>query len=120
MAEATELYRYEGRGVTVTYDAKRCIHAAECVHGLPRVFDPNAKPWIQPGGIEPAALAAVIHRCPSGALKLEGPDKAGEPVPAINNATLTPDGPTYLLGDLALLARDGSVEIGRASCRERV
>ena len=46
MAEATKLHRYEGRGVTVTYDAKRCIHAAECVHGLPGVFDPDAKPWI--------------------------------------------------------------------------
>ena len=36
----------------VTYDAKRCIHAAECVHGLPAVFDSNAKPWINPDGAD--------------------------------------------------------------------
>ena len=108
MGEATRLYRYEGRDVADTYDAKRCIHAAECVRGLPAVFDPKAKPWIQPGEVARDALAAVIRRCPSGALKLELPDGASEAVPATNAATFTPNGPTYLRGDLELLARDGT------------
>lgn len=109
MGEANKLHRYEGRAGAVTFDAKRCIHAAECVHGLPTVFDPKAKPWIQPGEVEVDALAAVIQRCPSGALKLERKDGASEPVPATNTATLTRDGPTYFRGDLALLGRDGTV-----------
>ena len=49
MDEPTRLRRYEGSGGIVTFDPKRCIHAAECVHGLPEVFDPKAQPWIQPG-----------------------------------------------------------------------
>ncbi len=39
-----KIYQYQGESIRVTYDAKRCIHAAECVHGLPDVFDPEARP----------------------------------------------------------------------------
>ena len=56
MTLSTKLHRYEGRGGIVTYDVKRCIHAAECVRGLPAVFDSNAKPWINPDGADAAAL----------------------------------------------------------------
>jgi CDGSH-type Zn-finger protein/uncharacterized Fe-S cluster protein YjdI len=104
-----KIHRYEGRGGIVTYDAKRCIHAAECVHGLPAVFDSKAKPWINPDGAGAATLAAVVERCPSGALHVERPAGAAAPVPATNTATLTARGPTHLRGDLALMAADGSV-----------
>jgi CDGSH-type Zn-finger protein/uncharacterized Fe-S cluster protein YjdI len=111
MTTTSKLHRYEGRNATVTFDATRCIHAAECVRGLPDVFDPGAEPWIQPGEVEADALAAVIYRCPTGALKLDRGDGASEPIAATNTATLTPDGPTYLRGDLSLLASDGTVAI---------
>ena len=120
MGQTTKLHRYEGRGGVVTYDAKRCIHAAECVQGLPAVFDPKATPWVQPGATEADALAAVIHRCPTGALKIERMDGADEPVPATNAATVTRDGPTYLRGDLALMAHDDIVALSdsrMALCR---
>ena len=94
MDEPAKLHRYEGCGCAVTYDVKRCIHAAECVHGLPSVFDSKAKPWIRPEGAEVDELAAVIQRCPTGALKLERSDGAAEAVPTANTATLTPDGPS--------------------------
>ncbi|WP_432128681.1 (4Fe-4S)-binding protein [Streptomyces sp. bgisy082] len=29
---------YEGEGITVTFEPRRCLHAAECVHVLPEVF----------------------------------------------------------------------------------
>ena len=109
MGEATKPHRFEGREGVVTYDAKRCIHAAECVRGLPAVFNSKAKPWVNPDAADADALAAVIHRCPSGALKLERRDGAAEPVPVTNTATVTCDGPTYLRGDLALMAQDDVV-----------
>jgi CDGSH-type Zn-finger protein/uncharacterized Fe-S cluster protein YjdI len=120
MTTQTKLHRYEGRGAIVTYDAKRCIHAAECVHGLPAVFDPNAKPWINPDGADAAALAAAVARCPSGALKVERTGGTVEPIPATNTATVTRDGPTYLRGDLALMAHDDTVALSdtrMALCR---
>ncbi len=39
---------YKGEGVTVFFDARRCLHVAECVRGLPGVFDTDKRPWIQP------------------------------------------------------------------------
>ncbi len=109
MTTQSKLRRYEGRGGIVTYDAKRCIHAAECVHALPAVFDPKAKPWINPDGAEAAALAATVERCPTGALQIERPDGQAESAPDRNTATLTANGPTYLRGDLALMAQDDTV-----------
>ncbi|MFF3781077.1 (4Fe-4S)-binding protein [Streptomyces sp. NPDC001933] len=57
---------YDGEGITVEYDVHRCLHAAECVRGLPSVFDTGRKPWIRPDGAPAYDIADVIHRCPSG------------------------------------------------------
>ncbi|MEU1174705.1 (4Fe-4S)-binding protein [Streptomyces microflavus] len=40
---------YDGEGITVSFDAHRCLHAAECVRGLPAVFEVGRKPWILTG-----------------------------------------------------------------------
>ena len=40
--------RYEGEDIEVTYDSARCLHAAECVRGLPDVFDTSSRPWVSP------------------------------------------------------------------------
>ena len=119
MTTRTKLHRYEGRGGIVTYDAKRCIHAAECVHGLPAVFDPNAKPWINPDGADAAALAAAVARCPSGALTIERPAGHIGSTPANNTATPTANGPMYLHGDIAVVSADGvlQTETRMALCR---
>jgi hypothetical protein len=42
--------------------------AAECVRGMPAVFDPAKRPWIAPDAADAETLAAVIRRCPTGAL----------------------------------------------------
>jgi CDGSH-type Zn-finger protein/uncharacterized Fe-S cluster protein YjdI len=119
MTDQTRLHRYEGRGGIVTYDATRCIHAAECVHGLPAVFDPKAKPWVNPDGADAVALAAAVDRCPSGALGIEHPDGGTASTPANNTATLTVNGPTYLHGNIAVVRSDGvaRAETRMALCR---
>ena len=90
-----KLHRYETEGAVVTWDAQRCIHAAACVHGLPQVFDPAAKPWIRPANAAPKELAEVINRCPSGALRMQFADgTSAMGVPADNHGDITPDGPT--------------------------
>lgn len=59
---------YEGEQIEVTYDTARCLHAAECVRGLPAVFDTTKRPWVNPDAVDGDQLAAVIRRCPTGAL----------------------------------------------------
>ena len=62
---------YEGAEVTVSFDSEVCRHAAECVKGLPAVFDTNARPWIQPDNAPADEVVAQVARCPSGALQIE-------------------------------------------------
>ncbi|MEE2038979.1 (4Fe-4S)-binding protein [Nocardiopsis sp. CT-R113] len=69
MSGESEKKAYEGRSITVTFEGGRCLHAAECVRGLPEVFDTARRPWIQPDGASVDRLVDVVERCPSGALQ---------------------------------------------------
>jgi uncharacterized Fe-S cluster protein YjdI len=62
---------YTGAEVDVSFDPELCIHAAECVKGLPSVFDTKKRPWIRPDGAPADDVVAQVARCPSGALKIE-------------------------------------------------
>ncbi|HBL28154.1 MAG TPA: hypothetical protein DD490_15075 [Acidobacteria bacterium] len=106
----SQLHRYEGREGAVTFDLKRCIHAAECVRGLPAVFDSKARPWVRPDAAGAEEIAAVVARCPTGALHFEPAQRAAaEPVPAENQVTLVPHGPLYARGRIEIAAADGTV-----------
>jgi CDGSH-type Zn-finger protein/uncharacterized Fe-S cluster protein YjdI len=90
---------YATKELIVSYDASRCIHAAECVRGAPAVFDPAARPWIQPENGDAAEIVAVIRRCPTGALTVRNVD--GSPIETpddTNSLSVTPRGPLYLRG----------------------
>lgn len=65
------LQEYQDEAIRVTYDAEVCQHAAECVKGLPQVFNGDAKPWIQLANGDPTAIAEQVKHCPSGALQFE-------------------------------------------------
>lgn len=107
---SSKVHSYEGKNVVVTYDLQRCIHAAECVHGLPQVFDPKAKPWIAPEAADPDALLDTIVRCPTGALHLERKDGGNvETADAENSVLVAADGPLYLRGRIQVLDADENV-----------
>lgn len=106
-----KLHRYSSLEAVVTWDARRCIHAAECVQTLPTVFDPAAKPWIRPDDADADALLGAVERCPSGALSLHTTDGAAlTRPPATNTGLVTPAGPVYVRGKVTLMV-DG-VAIG--------
>ena len=99
--------RYEGSPATITWDASRCIHAAECVRRVPQSFDPAARPWIQPDKGDAATLADAVNRCPSGALSMKYADGTSAMVyPDSNTCDVTPNGPNYLRGSLVLKQAD--------------
>lgn len=105
-----EVKQYWSDEIVVTYDAARCIHAAECLRGLPQVFDTGKRPWIQPTNATADQVAEVVMRCPSGALHFERKDGGpAEPVPAENSVQVRANGPLYLRGDVAVTLPDGSV-----------
>jgi CDGSH-type Zn-finger protein/uncharacterized Fe-S cluster protein YjdI len=92
----------ETEDLTIRFDAKTCIHARRCVLGLPGVFDPNARPWIQPGNTPTEDIVAVIEACPSGALSYERKTGAGEAPPKTNTAKVWENGPIELHGDIRI------------------
>jgi CDGSH-type Zn-finger protein/uncharacterized Fe-S cluster protein YjdI len=108
---ASTLYRYVAAHAIVTWDKSVCRHAAECVRGLPGVFDPKAKPWIAPHAVTFDALAATIACCPSGALALLHPDgtlavASGTPL-RVAEMTATvlkvrPNGPNVVTGNVVV------------------
>jgi CDGSH-type Zn-finger protein/uncharacterized Fe-S cluster protein YjdI len=111
---------YAGKEVVISFDARRCIHAAECVRGAPSVFNPDAKPWIAPDGASGEHVAQVVRRCPTGALSLRFNDGRAAEVPdAVNSLTISANGPLYLRGQLTAHAQDGSETRGTrmALCR---
>lgn len=105
--------------ITVAYDAPRCTHVANCVRGLPAVFRPRERPWIQLWNEADAArVAEVVRTCPTGALHyaLHGAPPEAPAVPT----TVMPvtDGPLVLRGDLVLQTPAGEVrEVRAALCR---
>lgn len=44
MKNITKTYTVED--LTVKWEPHKCIHSAICFHGLPMVFDPRKRPWI--------------------------------------------------------------------------
>ncbi|PEN11074.1 hypothetical protein CRI94_16770 [Longibacter salinarum] len=102
-------YTYQGEEVTVTWDQKRCIHAEECVKGLPEVFDPERRPWIDPDKADAASVADVVQRCPTGALHVTHDGVDQETAPTSNHISVEPDGPLYVRGRVEVLDADGDV-----------
>jgi CDGSH-type Zn-finger protein/uncharacterized Fe-S cluster protein YjdI len=108
----SKFQEHVGEKITVRYDVKRCIHAAECVKGLPAVFDVKRKPWIDPNAASADAIAEVVSRCPSGALQFERLDGGpGEAVAGVNTVKPVGNGPLHFRGRLEILTPNGEVVI---------
>ncbi|HWU31539.1 MAG TPA: (4Fe-4S)-binding protein [Marmoricola sp.] len=73
---------YTAPGIVVTWEPGRCQHAAECVKGLPQVFDPQKRPWIDATAASADELVTVIDRCPSFALGYRTEDGRERVAPA--------------------------------------
>jgi uncharacterized Fe-S cluster protein YjdI/CDGSH-type Zn-finger protein len=106
---------YAGPEVTVFYDRGRCRHYAECVRGLPRVFDPTRRPWIRADLADAQAVAEVVRRCPTGALHYRL--LAAEPEEPTHPTTIAQDprGPLLVRGDLVLDTPEGPLRETRAA-----
>lgn len=112
--------RYEGDGITITWVAERCIHSAECVRGLPGVFDTDKRPWIDALGASADEIATVIDRCPSGALGYEREGEAAEAPTGGVSIRVQRDGPLFVRGAVTMTDADGAtidLPVRAALCR---
>ncbi|MGC5027304.1 (4Fe-4S)-binding protein [Tsukamurella sp. DT100] len=85
MTEGTDrprIIEYAGNGFVITWEPARCRHAAECVRGLPTVFDNTRRPWIVTDGATVDEVVTVVDRCPSYALGYRTADGRWRSAPA--------------------------------------
>ena len=106
---------------TIVWDNNKCIHSGVCVKTLPSVYDPKARPWVQPENASVADLKAQIDKCPSGALSYYTKDEPMESSPKdLIKIHARMNGSLLVEGNLEVTKQDGTVEIrqGRATfCR---
>lgn len=71
MTEKDITKNYSNGEVTIVWQPKMCIHSTICwknATGLPEVFDPKKRPWIDPTGAPTSQIIEQVDKCPSGAL----------------------------------------------------
>ncbi|MEQ8624574.1 MAG: (4Fe-4S)-binding protein [Vicingaceae bacterium] len=100
-------FKYEKEDLTVNWNPKQCIHSEKCWRGLPEVFKPKEKPWIQ---LEDSTIDNIIDqvkKCPSGAL---GYSLKNEKTMNKESAeiTIVKKGPLLYTGKVTIKNHDGS------------
>lgn len=103
--------------ISVSFNAKRCIHARRCVLGLPDVFQGGADgQWIFPEKAPVEDVVAVVSSCPSGALSYQRHDDSdNEKAPQVNTVRMWENGPNEFKGDLHIGETDKAFR--RLLCR---
>ncbi len=114
---------YSNGEVTIVWKPDLCVHSTKCFRGLPEVFNPRVKPWIDPGASQTQAIVDQVGKCPSGALSIDRPEapsttEAAHAVP-IDRPTVTiqvqQGGPYLVSGPVAVKLPDGTEVIHSAA-----
>lgn len=112
---------YTNGEITVVWKPETCIHAGTCAKGLPGVFKPKDRPWIQLENATTTEIKNQVQQCPSGALSFymnEG--EAEEKISSGTAVEVMKGGPLLVHGNLQVKNTDGTIsnkENTTAFCR---
>jgi len=103
---------YSNGEVTVVWQPSKCIHSTKCATGLPQVFDPKKRPWVDVDAASTSAIVEQVKQCPSGALSYfmnnqTEEQQAAETAPSVRVEVMK-DGPVLVHGELVVKNSDGS------------
>ncbi len=103
---------YTSGNVTVIWKPSLCMHSERCWRGLPEVFKPEEKPWIQPGETNSEKLIEQVGLCPSGALtyRMHGENKSSSPQSL--RIKVSKDGP-LLIKDTVFIELENGTSVKR-------
>ncbi len=107
--------KYSNGEVTVVWEPTLCIHSANCVHGLPEVFKPKEKPWVQTENASTEEIVKTIGNCPSGALSYfmnasASTENTSEKNSNNTKVVVVENGPLMVYGTLKVAHDDGREE----------
>lgn len=108
---------YSNSEITVYWKPELCIHSANCIIGLPRVFRTSHRPWVNLESAMTEEVVKVVDTCPSRALTyLHAKDsadagKTGKEAEkdARTKIQILKNGPALIRGSYIITAADGSV-----------
>lgn len=63
-------HHYTNGEATILWQPALCIHSGICFKGLPGVFDPRRKPWIDMSQAATNMIINQVSKCPSGAISI--------------------------------------------------
>lgn len=66
---------YTRDGLVVHWTSKLCVHCEACWRGLPEVFNPEKRPWVNLEAAPIVKIVEQVQQCPSGALSIPEPKK---------------------------------------------
>ncbi|MCI5083906.1 MAG: (4Fe-4S)-binding protein [Saprospiraceae bacterium] len=101
---------YKTDEITVVWKPNVCIHSEKCWRGLPEVFNPKGRPWINVNDTAATKIADQVEKCPSGALSYywnDGRDTNKESTPEVQIQVLS-QGPLMVKGTVEIELADGS------------
>lgn len=103
---------YDNGELTVVWKPAKCIHAAECVKALPKVYNPKEKPWIKIENASSDELKAQIAKCPSGALSYVAHKEEPTIIEELETKVeVLENGPLLVFGSLEVVNSKGEKEL---------
>lgn len=66
--------KYNHEDIIIYWNPQQCTHDTNCFMNLKEVFNPEARPWVNPSGAPAEDIIKTINLCPSGALKFSLPE----------------------------------------------
>lgn len=114
---------YKKDNLSINWEPEKCIHSTNCwkeTIGLPEVFNPKLKPWINPEAAPADKIIEHIKKCPSGALSYSIANNDLDSVSSNSEAQvsteepilihISPNGPLLVKGCITLVYSDGKKE----------
>jgi uncharacterized Fe-S cluster protein YjdI/CDGSH-type Zn-finger protein len=101
---------YRDGRIVIKWEPAFCIHTGRCFTGLPDVFDPGRRPWVDISAAAADDIARVVRACPTGALhyeRLDGADQ--EHALEIPTVIEVENGPLYVHGAVKIVDENGEV-----------
>ncbi|MEI6883965.1 MAG: (4Fe-4S)-binding protein [Bacteroidota bacterium] len=107
---------YTNGEITVYWRPDHCIHSANCLIGLPKVFNNTVRPWINPQGSTSDEIIRVVNTCPSRALTYmkncgsaaSGTEKAQPAREPEVKIQILKNGPALIRGNYIITGTDGT------------
>ena len=102
---------YTNGEVTVVWKPDLCIHSGICFNGLPKVFKPKEKPWVDVMAAATDKIIQQVMACPSGALSYYKNEDEGREIVSDESEVIVEmmkDGPLMVYGNIRLKMHDGS------------